>query len=190
MDGLVCGKVQEEDFHRLGSFLLLPDYWWTVCVSLILPPSVPGPKDRKMYCIECDARANTRSNVYGPTFYRELGFGNDRLFAFQTIGQSIGVVASIIGIVLIDKIGRRPPVLFGACLLFVCNILIGSLGSKQDITTTQEGVIIASIMLLLSGLKLSFQLSSCKSTAPLRWGQKPILSSTAKVCRRLYADTP
>jgi uncharacterized membrane protein YjjP (DUF1212 family) len=84
------------------------------------------------------------------------------LLVYQTIGQSVGVIASLIAILLIDKIGRRPPVLFGACLLFVCNIIIGSFGPRTNLTDTQEGVVIASIMLLLSGLKLSFQCSACE----------------------------
>lgn len=101
-------------------------------------------------------------NVYGPTFYRQLGLGT-KVFVYSTIGQAVGVVTSIIGILVIDKIGRRPPVITGAVLLFVCNILIGSLGPKTpNISQTEQGVVIASIILLLSGLKLSFQSCGCK----------------------------
>ena len=102
------------------------------------------------------------SNVYGPTFYQQLGLGPE-LFTYQTVGQGVGIAVSIIGIILIDRIGRRPPILFGACMLFVCNILIGTLGPKTpNISKTEQGVVIASIMLLLSGLKLSFQCGACE----------------------------
>ena len=106
----------------------------------------------------------TGSNVYGPTFYRSLGLG-PQLFSYQTVGQAVGVVASLIGILLIDRIGRRPPILFGASMLLVCNILIGSLGPQQNLSSAGQGVVIASIMLLLSGLKLSFQCGACKPTS-------------------------
>lgn len=106
----------------------------------------------------------TDRNVYGPTFYRSLGLG-PQLFSYQTVGQAVGVVASLIGILLIDRIGRRPPILFGASMLLVCNILIGSLGPQQSLSSAGQGVVIASIMLLLSGLKLSFQCGACKLTS-------------------------
>jgi len=96
-------------------------------------------------------------NVYGPTFYRQLGLGN-LVFVYSTIGQGVGIVTSIIGILVIDKLGRRPPLITGVTILLVCNILIGSLGPKRNLNSTEQGVVIASIMLLLSGLKLSFQL--------------------------------
>lgn len=106
------------------------------------------------------------SNVYGPTFYQQLGLGPE-LFTYQTVGQGVGIAVSIIGIILIDRIGRRPPILFGACMLFVCNILIGTLGPKTpNISKTEQGVVIASIMLLLSGLKLSFQCGACECLSP------------------------
>jgi MFS family permease len=84
------------------------------------------------------------------------------IFIYQTIGQGVGVVVSGIGIALVDKIGRRPLLITGVLILLICNILIGSLGPKvPNITQTEQGVVIASIILLLSGLKLSFQLNGC-----------------------------
>jgi hypothetical protein len=47
-------------------------------------------------------------------------------------------------------------------MLVVCNILIGSLGAKENITKVEEGVVVASLILLLSGVKISFQCCSCE----------------------------
>lgn len=109
---------------------------------------LPEPSDRS-------------SNVYGPTFYRQIGFGDD-LFIYQTVGQAIGVVLSLAAILLLDTLGRRPIIIFGACLLVVCNVIIGSIGPKSSYTSAEEGVVVASIMLLLSGTKISFQMAACK----------------------------
>lgn len=98
------------------------------------------------------------------------------VFVYSTIGQGVGVIAAILGILVIDKIGRRPPVITGATLLLVCNILIGSLGPKSpNISQTEQGVVIASIILLLSGLKLSFQSCACKSSNVTRYSSGMLL---------------
>jgi hypothetical protein len=88
------------------------------------------------------------------------------LFVYQTVGQAIGVVLSLAAILLLDTLGRRPIIIFGACLLVVCNLIIGSIGPKGNYTSAEEGVVVASIMLLLSGTKISFQMAACKSIMP------------------------
>lgn len=81
---------------------------------------------------------------------------------YQTVGQAIGVVLSLAAILLLDILGRRPIILFGALMLVVCNIIIGAIGPKSTYTSAEEGVVVASIMLLLSGTKVSFQMASCQ----------------------------
>lgn len=81
---------------------------------------------------------------------------------YQTVGQAIGVVWSLAAILVIDIIGRRPLFIFGALMLVVCNVIIGSIGPKTpNLTSAEEGVVVASIMLLLSGTKISFQMGAC-----------------------------
>jgi len=63
---------------------------------------------------------------------------------------------------LLDVLGRRPIIIFGAMMLVVCNFIIGSIGPKTSYTSAEEGVVVASIMLLLSGTKISFQMAACK----------------------------
>jgi len=46
-------------------------------------------------------------------------------------------------------------------MLVVCNVIIGSIGPKSTYTSAEEGVVVASIMLLLSGTKISFQMAAC-----------------------------
>lgn len=118
-----------------------------------------GPQERRR------RPADLCSNVYGPTFYRQIGFGDD-LFVYQTVGQAIGVVLSLAAIILIDVLGRRPVIIFGALMLVVCNIIIGSIGPKDTITAAEEGAVVASIMLLLSGTKISFQMAACEFDTP------------------------
>jgi hypothetical protein len=81
---------------------------------------------------------------------------------YQTVGQAIGVVLSLAAILLLDVLGRRPIILAGALMLVVCNVIIGSIGPKSSYTSAEEGVVVASIMLLLSGTKISFQMAACK----------------------------
>jgi len=78
------------------------------------------------------------------------------------VGQAIGVVLSLAAILLLDVLGRRPIIIFGAMMLVVCNFIIGSIGPKTSYTSAEEGVVVASIMLLLSGTKISFQMAACK----------------------------
>jgi hypothetical protein len=86
---------------------------------------------------------------------------------YQTVGQAIGVVWSLAAILVIDIIGRRPLFIFGALMLVVCNVIIGSIGPKTpNLTSAEEGAVVASIMLLLSGTKISFQMGACKSLIP------------------------
>lgn len=85
---------------------------------------------------------------------------------YQTVGQAIGVVLSLAAIILIDIVGRRPIIIFGALMLVTCNVIIGSIGPKTALTSAEEGVVVASIMLLLSGTKISFQMAACESFIP------------------------
>lgn len=92
------------------------------------------------------------------------------MFVYQTVGQAIGVVFSLAAIILIDIIGRRPMMMFGALMLVTCNVIIGSIGPKTpNITSAEEGVVVASIMLLLSGTKISFQMGACECVASQWW---------------------
>lgn len=47
-------------------------------------------------------------------------------------------------------------------MLVVCNVLIGTLGPKPNITAVEQNVVVASLILLLSGVKISFQCNACK----------------------------
>jgi len=105
-------------------------------------------------------------NVYGPTFYRQMGLGS-KVFVYATLGQGIGIVSTIIAILLIDKLGRRLPIITGATMLVVCNVLIGTLGPKPNITAVEQNVVVASLILLLSGVKISFQCNAFLMTSEM-----------------------
>lgn len=69
----------------------------------------------------------TRNCSYGPTIFRQLGFIGTRnaLFANGVYGSVRFVVTVFFGLFVIDKIGRRKPLIFGCFLLSGCLFFIG-----------------------------------------------------------------
>lgn len=93
-------------------------------------------------------------NSYGPTFYKESGYG-DASFTYAMIGQAMTIVGCAIGILLTDYTGRRPLMYVGG---FMCGILLSigaALGSQSNPTTAAREMVIASFLLLCIFTKLS-----------------------------------
>lgn len=98
-------------------------------------------------------------------FYRLFGLG-DLVFTFAAVGHGVGVVATLIGICLVDKVGRRPLIIFGAVVLVVCNFTVGSVGSRQNLSSTDVNAVVACMILILTAVKISFQANACESCSP------------------------
>lgn len=64
-------------------------------------------------------------------------------------------------IMMTDRIGRRPLIIFGAALLIIFDCLIAGLGSSTTRTTTANNVVVASFMLMLWSEKISWATHCC-----------------------------
>lgn len=113
-----------------------------------------------------------------------MGLGA-QAFTYALTGQGVAIASTIIGILLTDKFGRRPPVITGSGMSFfqlipcfphswrrsadlyepvftvVCNFIVGGLGSRENLSTAEINLVVASLILLLSAVKVSFQCNSC-----------------------------
>ena len=52
-------------------------------------------------------------NNYGPTLYKALGYGTKDQLALQCGWITVGIIFNFVGAALMDRIGRRPLMLFG-----------------------------------------------------------------------------
>lgn len=68
--------------------------------------------------------------IYAPTMFEQLGLGTDAAFSSTIWIGVIGLVATLISLLLIDRFGRRPIVL-GGLILIIISIATVSYGFKQ-----------------------------------------------------------
>lgn len=93
-------------------------------------------------------------NSYGPTFYKESGYG-DAAFTYAMTGQAMTIVGCAVGILLTDYTGRRSLMYVGG---FMCGILLSigaALGSQPNPNSAEREMVIASFLLLCIFTKLS-----------------------------------
>lgn len=88
-----------------------------------------------------------------------------RLAAYSLVYRSglTQQVATLIGILLVDRVGRRPLIIFGATVLVICNFVVGTVGPRDDLSTSQVNGIVACMILILTAVKISFQANACES---------------------------
>jgi MFS transporter, SP family, sugar:H+ symporter len=80
------------------------------------------------------------SGHYGATYVQSLGTVNP--FNITVSQTAINTVTSFIGVLLIDRVGRRPLWLFGSFILFIVLMALGGLGVHQPITySVSEGIV-------------------------------------------------
>lgn len=97
------------------------------------------------------------SGHYGATFVKSLGFENP--FDITVAQTAINTVTSFIGVLLIDRVGRRSLWLFGSFALFVILMIMGGLGVHQPITYSVSQGIVATFLI--------FQLTYVATLGPL-----------------------
>ena len=85
------------------------------------------------------------SGHYGATFVKSLGTVNP--FDITVAQTAINTVTSFIGVLLIDRVGRRPLWLFGSFVLFVILMIMGGLGVHQPITYSVSQGIVATFLI-------------------------------------------
>lgn len=148
----IADEVTRYELAKQQSVLLLPDDWSVL--------------DAQAYCTRswhADTSGGQFVNVYGPTFYGLFGL-TDLRFVYAAVGHGVGVVATFIGILLVDKIGRRPLIIFGATILVICNFFVGSVGARPNLSTHAVNGVVASMILILTSVKISFQANACEYT--------------------------
>ena len=93
-------------------------------------------------------------NSYGPTFYKQSGYG-DSSFTYATVGQAMTIIGSLTGVLLTDYTGRRPLMIIGG---FMCGILLtigAALGSQPHPSDAEKQTVIATFLLLGIFTKIS-----------------------------------
>lgn len=93
----------------------------------------------------------TFSSSYGPTFYKQVGLGS-MAFAYAAINNGVSVVTAIIGMVALDKYGRRDCTFWGNWIQALFLFLIGGLGSKRNRTQSETDGMVASFILYAAAL--------------------------------------
>jgi MFS family permease len=78
-------------------------------------------------------------NNYGPLQYAALGFGTEDQLRLQCGWISVGVVTNMIGAAIMDRVGRRPLMLFG---VFGCCVCCESASSPQTNHKTNSRIVI------------------------------------------------
>lgn len=83
---------------------------------------------------------------YSPRFYESVGLGAQ---AFQyTVGSATtGLAGTLVGMVLIDTIGRRPILIWGGILQAPWLFAVAFLGSQSDPSTDESKALVASVLL-------------------------------------------
>ncbi|KAF2469502.1 general substrate transporter [Lindgomyces ingoldianus] len=80
-------------------------------------------------------------NNYGPSLYATLGYGTKQQLEFQCGWITVGIVFNAVGAMFMDKVGRKPLMLFGVGGCCVCLILEAALvASFAEEATNKAGL--------------------------------------------------
>ncbi|ORY17254.1 general substrate transporter [Clohesyomyces aquaticus] len=80
-------------------------------------------------------------NNYGPTLYKTLGYDTKQQLEFQCGWITVGVVFNAVGAMVMDKVGRKPLMLFGVAGCGVCLIIEAALvASFAEAGTNKPGL--------------------------------------------------
>lgn len=106
--------------------------------------------------------SNQLVNSYGPTFFKIYGLG-DMAFTYNTMITAIGILGAITGVMLCDIVGRRPLLLVGLALSAVFSAVVGGLGTKPKLGSSDIHMIVASFVFVVVGNKMGVNVLCCKS---------------------------
>ncbi|CAL5868250.1 uncharacterized protein PFLUO_LOCUS2474 [Penicillium psychrofluorescens] len=151
-NGYVAAEIDAiEEAIALG-YSRETDSWWKIFTD-------PSNYGRRAWIVASlfifrQTNGNQFVNSYGPTFYKQSGYG-DASFTYATIGQAMTIVGSFFGILITDYTGRRPLMIVGG--LF-CGILLSigaALGSEANPNQSEKRTVIATFLLLGIFTKIS-----------------------------------
>lgn len=128
------------------------DSWWKIF-------SDPTNYGRRAWIVASlfifqQTNGNQFVNSYGPTFYKQSGYG-DASFTYAMIGQAMTGFGSLLGILLTDYTGRRPLMIIGGLMCGVLLSIGAALGSQPDPNQSEKRTVIATFILLSIFTKLS-----------------------------------
>ncbi|OAG05580.1 MFS general substrate transporter [Paraphaeosphaeria sporulosa] len=84
-------------------------------------------------------------NNYGPTLYATLGFDTKQQLELQCGWISVGIVFNAVGAVFMDKVGRKPLMLFGVAGCGVCLIIEAAIVATYAEEATNKAALAAGV---------------------------------------------
>lgn len=84
---------------------------------------------------------------YGTSFFKNSGISNG--FIVTVITNVVNVCSTFPGLYLVEKWGRRPLLLFGAIGMFVCQMIIASVGTALPGSQVANKVLIAFVCIYI-----------------------------------------
>ena len=113
--------------------------------------------------LDNQACGNQFINLYGPTFFKQIGL-QTAAFSYTTMITAVGIVAGIVAILIVDVVGRRSILIFGLTLASLFNAITGAVGSHKTLSQTDINTIVASLTLVIVGNKCSVNPRECTQT--------------------------
>lgn len=104
---------------------------------------------------------------YAPMIFEETGIGTDAAFMQAVLVGLVNLVFTILAILWIDKLGRRPLLLFGLTVIAVCMLLL-AYGFDQA-TYSPDGELLAINSKLILFCILGFVAGFAISLGPVMW---------------------
>jgi hypothetical membrane protein len=88
-------------------------------------------------------------------------------FTYNTMITAIGILGAISGVMLCDIVGRRPLLLFGLSLSAIFAAVVGGLGTKAKLGSSDIHMMVASFVFVVVGNKMGVNVLCCELPALL-----------------------
>jgi MFS transporter, SP family, xylose:H+ symportor len=89
---------------------------------------------------------------YGPEIFAHMGYHMDGAFLGTLVACMVNLMSTMVVVLIVDKVGRKPLLIFGGLIMGLSMLTLGSLFHSQ-----QAGIFgLAAICLYLAGFALSF----------------------------------
>ncbi|KAL4190701.1 hypothetical protein AMTRI_Chr07g26070 [Amborella trichopoda] len=103
---------------------------------------------------------------YAPVLFQTMGFKNDASLLSAVITGTVNAISTFMGIVIVDRVGRKPLLLQAAVQMFICQVAIGIILLKDlhltnSLTHTVAIVVVILVCAYVAGFAWSW--------GPLGW---------------------
>jgi SP family xylose:H+ symportor-like MFS transporter len=89
---------------------------------------------------------------YGPEIFAKMGYHMDAAFLGTVVACMVNLLATMMVVLIVDKVGRKPLLIFGGLVMGVSMLALGSLFHSQTVGTFG----LAAICCYLAGFAISF----------------------------------